>query len=137
MQIIARAKEIRISPRKVRLVADSIRNLGVEEAIDALGVIQKRGAYDLRKTLKSAVANAVNNSNLDRTNLKIKNIDISEGSVLKRYHPSTRGRIHPYQKRSTNIRIVLEEKSEALNPKSETNTKENNDKKSLEKEVSK
>ena len=110
MQLITRANDIRTSTRKVRLVTDAIRGLGISEAQDALSVIQKRGAHDLRKVLKAAIANAVNNSSLDKNNLIIKSIDVNEGSALKRYHPSTRGRIHPYKKRSTNIRIVLEEK---------------------------
>ncbi len=111
MQIIARLKEVRISPRKVRIVADSIKNLSVQESFDALSVIQKRGAYDLEKVLKSAIANAVNNARLEKGNLRIKTIDISEGAAIKRFHPSTRGRVHPYKKRSSNIRIVLEEVS--------------------------
>ena len=109
MQLVTRINEIRTSTRKVRLVANVIRNLSVQEALDALSVIQKRGAHDLEKALKSAIANAVNNSKLDRNNLKIKAIDINEGTALKRFHPSTRGRVHPYKKRSSNIRIVLEE----------------------------
>jgi large subunit ribosomal protein L22 len=82
----------------------------VAEAQDALSVIEKRGAASLEKVLNSAIANAVNNSNLDKGNLIIADIDISEGPVLKRFRPSTRGRIHRYQKRSSNVRIVLEEK---------------------------
>ena len=109
MKIVARLKEVRISPRKVRIVADSIKNLSVQESLDALSVIQKRGAYDLEKVLKSAIANAVNNARLEKGNLRIKAIDISEGAAIKRFHPSTRGRVHPYKKRSSNIRIVLEE----------------------------
>ena len=108
MQTITRINDIRTSTRKVRLVADAIRGLSLGEAQDALSVIQKRGAHDLDKALKTAVANAVNNSRLERNNLVIKNIDVNEGTALKRFHPSTRGRIHPYKKRSTNIRIVLE-----------------------------
>ena len=111
MQAVASVKEIRTSPRKVRLVADAIRNLSLQEAQDALSVIQKRGAYDLEKVLKSAIANAVNNGKLDKGNLVIKNIDVSEGTPLKRFRPSTRGRVHRYEKRSTSIRIVLEEKT--------------------------
>lgn len=110
MQAVARTKEIRVSPRKVRLVADSIRKLSVEEAVDALTVIDKRGAYGLSKTLKAAIANATNNASLNRNDLVIKSIDISEGTSIKRFHHSTRGRIHPYKKRSSNIRITLEEK---------------------------
>lgn len=111
MQVIARINEVKTSPRKVRIVADAIRNLPISEAEDALMVIEKRGAHDLSKALKSAVSNAVNNANLQKNNLVIKTIDVNEGQVLKRFHPSTRGRIHPYQKRTSNIRIVLEEKS--------------------------
>jgi large subunit ribosomal protein L22 len=82
----------------------------VSEAQDALAIIDKRGAYALGKTLKSAIANAINNSQLDRNNLLISDIYVSEGPVLKRFRPSTRGRIHRYQKRSSSIRIVLDEK---------------------------
>ncbi len=114
MQLITRANDIRTSTRKVRLIADSVRNLGIFEALDALSVMNKKAARDLEKVLKSAVANAQNNSKLEKNNLKIKEIDINEGLKLKRYHPSTRGRIHPYKKRSTNIRIVLEEKVPAV-----------------------
>ncbi len=110
MQLVTRINEVKTSPRKVRIVADAIRNLSVSEAEDALSVIEKRGAAHLQKALKSAVANAVNNSNLQKGNLIIKTLDVNEGVVIKRFHPSTRGRIHPYQKRSSNIRIVLEER---------------------------
>ena len=127
MQTVTRINEVRTSTRKVRLVADVLRGLSIEEAEDALSVIQKKGATDLDKALKSAIANAVNNSKLEKNNLIIKSIDINEGTFFKRYRPSTRGRIHPYKKRTTNIRIVLEEKSE-------TNSKENNDQKQIEKE---
>ena len=110
MRITASVKEIRVSPRKVRLIADSIRSLSLSEAQDALSVIDKRGGYAMEKVLKSAIANAVNNKNLDRSNLYIADVNISEGQSLKRYRPSTRGRIHRYKKRSSSVRIVLEER---------------------------
>lgn len=110
MQVITRANDIRTSTRKVRLIGDAIRNLGVFEALDALSVMNKKSARDIEKVLKSAVANAQNNFKIEKNNLKIKEIDINEGIVFKRFRPSTRGRIHPYKKRTTNIRIVLEEK---------------------------
>ena len=115
MQTVTRAKDIKTSTRKVRLVADAIRKLSVSEALDALSVINKKGAHDLEKVLKSAVANAVNNSKLERANLKIVTIDVNEGTALKRFRPSTRGRIHRYKKRSSNIRIVLEEIQKGAN----------------------
>ena len=110
MQTVTRINTVRTSTRKVRIVADMIRGLSIDDAQDVLSVVQKRGAHDLDKALKSAVANAVNNSNLDRNNLKINTLDVNEGTFLKRFRPSTRGRIHPYKLRSSNIRIVLEEK---------------------------
>lgn len=111
MQVITRANDIRTSTRKVRLIADSIRKLEVYQALDALSVLNKKAARDLEKVLKNAVSNAQNNSKLEKNNLRIKEIDINEGMVFKRFRPSTRGRIHPYKKRTTNIRIVLEEKT--------------------------
>jgi large subunit ribosomal protein L22 len=108
MEVIAK-NSLRISTRKIRLIADSIRNLPIDRAIDALSVIEKRGALDLKKVMLSAVANAVNNSKLDRDNLKIKAIEISETPSLKRFRPSTRGRVHKYKKRGSNIKIILEE----------------------------
>jgi large subunit ribosomal protein L22 len=112
MEIIAKSKSVRISPRKVRLIADAIRKLPLEQALIALSTLKKRGATDLEKTIKSAVANAVKNKNLQRENLMIKTIDVLDGSAFKRYHPSTRGRIHPYKKRTSHITIVLSEKVE-------------------------
>lgn len=123
MQLVTRINEVRTSTRKVRLVADSIRGLSVGEAQDALSVINKRGARDLDKALKSAIANAVNNSNMDKNNLVIKTVDVNEGAFLKRYRPSTRGRIHPYKRRTSHIRIVLEEKI-VEQPKIESKLKE-------------
>lgn len=110
MQLITRANDLKISTRKVRLIGDAIRKLSVFEALDALSIMNKRAARDLEKVLKSAVANAQNNFKVEKNNLRIKEIDINEGIVFKRFRPSTRGRVHPYKKKTTNIRIVLEEK---------------------------
>ena len=111
MEIIAITKSVRISPRKVRLVADSIRNLSLNEALKTLSFLKQRGAGPLEKTLKSAIANAVNNNNLKQDALKIKSIDVLEAPSYKRYHPSTRGRVHPYKRRGSHVKVVLEEKS--------------------------
>lgn len=109
MEIIASTSESKISPRKVRLVADAIRSMSLEEALVNLTVIRQRGARVLEKTLKSAIANAVNNGKLDQKDLKIMKIEVTDGPALKRFHASTRGRIHPYKKRSSNVRITLGE----------------------------
>lgn len=114
MEIVARAMSVRISPRKVRLVADSIRNLSLQAALDNLSLVHKRGASDLYKTLKSAISNAVHNAKKKEEDLVIKRIEVSEGASLKRMHASTRGRAHPYKKRGSHIKIILTEKGEGL-----------------------
>lgn len=113
MEIKAIAKSVRISPRKISLVADMIRHLSIDSAIATLETTQKRAALPLAKALKSAVANAINNAGLDKNNLIIESIYVSGGPALKRFRPSTRGRIHPYKRRTSNIRIVLKEKASA------------------------
>jgi large subunit ribosomal protein L22 len=110
MQVQAITKNVRISPRKVRLVADAVKVLPVEDALATLRHTRKRAAAIIAKTMASAVANATNNAKLDRTSLIIAAIDISEGQALKRFHPSTRGRIHPYKRRASHIRVILEER---------------------------
>lgn len=110
MEIRAIAKNIRISPRKVRLIADAIRNLAVTDAQNILEAVYKQAARPLMKVLKSAVANAVNNLKLDKTNLVIAGIQVNQGQALKRFRPSTRGRIHPYKKRGSTITVILKEK---------------------------
>lgn len=111
MQVRAIAKSVRMSPRKVRLVADAIRQLSIEQAFIVLEATQNRAAAPLSKTLQSAVANAIMNNNLDRDNLIIESIMVNEGQALKRFHPSSRGRVHPYKKKSSHITIVLKEKA--------------------------
>ncbi len=107
MEIRAESKSVRISPRKVRLVADTVRNLSVSQALNMLTVTQKRASVAIEKTIKSAVANAVHNAKVKADGLIIKSIEVFEGSSLKRFHASTRGRTHPYKKRSSHIKIVL------------------------------
>lgn len=111
MQVRAVAKSVRMSPRKIRLVADAIRQLSIAEAFQILEATQNRAAGPIFKTLESAVANAVTNNNLDKQNLVIESIMVNEGQALKRFHPSSRGRVHPYKKRSSHITIVLKEKA--------------------------
>jgi len=111
MEVIAKTT-VRVAPRKVRLVADAIRKLSLDEALRSLSVIKNRGSVGLEKTLKSAIANAINNNKLKQEELKIKLIDVLEAPSYKRFHPSTRGRVHPYKRRGSKIKIVLEAKEE-------------------------
>lgn len=110
MEIKSVVKSVRMGPRKIRLIADMIRSLSIDDALSTLEFTNKRAALPLTKALKSAVANAANNAKFEKNNLVIESININDGPRLKRFRPSTRGRIHPYKRRSTNIRIVLKEK---------------------------
>ena len=110
METTAYTKSVRISTRKIRIVADVIRNQSVNQALRYLAAIEKRGAYPLEKILRSAIANAVNNNKLTADSLVIKSLEVNEATAMKRFHPSTRGRAHPYKRRGSHIRITLEEK---------------------------
>src|SRR6266436_8079864 len=99
MEVTAQTKSVRISTRKVRLVADSISNMSAKDALGPLALTKKHGAEVLHKTIKSAMANAVNNNKLSGDNLIIAKLVVNEGPFLKRFRPSTRGRVHPYKKR--------------------------------------
>lgn len=110
MEITAKTT-VRIAPRKVRLVADAIRKLSLDEALKVLSVLKNRGGVPLEKTIKSAIANASNNNNVKPEALLIKSIDVLEAPAYKRFHPSTRGRVHPYKRRGSHVTIILETKS--------------------------
>lgn len=110
MEAVATTKGVRISPRKVRLVADAIRNMPVAKAVQLLSLTPKRGAYILLKTLKSAVANALSSGKVTEENLVIKSLLVNQGTALKRYHMSARGRVRPYTKKSSHVTIVVAEK---------------------------
>jgi large subunit ribosomal protein L22 len=110
MEIIAISRSIKVSPRKVRLIADSIRSLPLEKALTVLSMTKRRGATVLSTVFKSAIANAVNNSKKKLESLKIKAIEVFDGPAIKRFHASTRGRAHPYKKRSSHIKVILEAK---------------------------
>ena len=108
--VTAHSKNIRISTRKVRLVADAIRKLSVEDALTALKLSDKRAAGPLETALKSAIANAVANTDMSRENLIISSVIVNEGQAMKRFRPSTRGRVHPYKRRASHITVTLAEK---------------------------
>lgn len=93
------------------MIADAIRTMPIEEAFQLLEVTPKRAARVIAKTLQSAVANATNNAKLDKNNLVIASIMVNEAPALKRFHPSSRGRAHPYKKRGSHLSIVLKEKA--------------------------
>lgn len=109
MEYFATAKNIKVSPRKVRLVADMVRDMNISKALTTLLVSRKRGAVSIKKALESAIANAVNNGNAKKDDLKIKTINVTEGIRYKRYHFAGRGRSRPYMKRTSHINIIIED----------------------------
>ncbi len=110
MSVEAKLRYSRISPRKVRLVADLIRGLQVDEAEKILQFTVKKSAEPILKVLKSAVANAEHNFNLKKTNLHILEIKVDGGPIIKRYRPRARGVAFPIQKRTSHITITVGEK---------------------------
>jgi large subunit ribosomal protein L22 len=113
MQVVAVAKSVRQSPRKVGLVASLVRGRSVEDAITILDHTPKRAALAIKKTIESAKANAENNHNMDGKSLMVTELDIGPASSMKRYRPVAHGRAQPYKLRSTNIRVVVEGKEKA------------------------
>jgi large subunit ribosomal protein L22 len=111
-EVKARLRYLRIAPRKVRLVADLIRGKSVEEAERILNFTRKRAALPLLKLLKSAIANAKHNFNLDEKKLYISKITIDEGSKMKKIFPRARGRADIIQKKTSHVTLVLKEKEQ-------------------------
>lgn len=108
MEIIAKSKYVRTSPRKIRLVTDMILGLKVESAQEILKNLNKRAAKILLLVLKQGVGNAVNNFKLDKKSLLIKRIEIGKGPIYKRGHPVSRGQWHAILKRTSHVTVVLE-----------------------------
>lgn len=111
MEVKAQTKHIRMSPRKLNLVAKSIKDLPLEKALEKLSFLRKRAAEPLLKTLNSAIANATNNFGLKKDNLRIKSIQILKGPTLKRWRAVSRGRAHPYEKKTSHIKVILTKKN--------------------------
>ena len=109
METVAVAKYIRISPMKVRLVADLIRGKKVEDALNILAFTPKSSAPVLTKVLNSAIANAGQKKGVDVDTLIVKKISVDEGPTLKRFRARAMGRGTRILKRSSHIKIIVEE----------------------------
>jgi len=112
MEVNATARYIHMSPRKVRLVIDVIRGLGVAEARSQLHVMKKAAAEPVSKLLESAIANAVHNFNLNADELYVKRIMADGGPVLGRWRARAFGRAAPIRKRTSHISITLETRAQ-------------------------
>ena len=110
MEAKAVAKYVRIAPRKVRVVMDLIRGKNVAEAFAILKFTPKVGAEAIEKVLKSAVANAENNFDMNVDNLYVSSCFVDQGPTMKRIHPRSRGQAFKILKRSSHITVAVEEK---------------------------
>ena len=109
MSTIAKLNTARVSAQKCRLVADQIRGLKVDKAIDLLAFSPKKSAQILKKVLESAIANAEHNDGADIDELTVNVIEVGEGATMKRMSPRAKGRANRISKRTCHITIHVTE----------------------------
>lgn len=112
-QAMAMARLLRVSPQKLNLVAEMIRGMKAEEALNQLQFSKKAIARDVKKVLMSAVANAENNHGLDVDSLIVAEASVGKSMVMKRFKPRARGKAGRIVKPFSRIRIVVQELEEA------------------------
>ncbi len=110
MEVVASARQVRISPRKVRLVLDTVRGKKVDEALTILGFLPTPAARTVAKVVRSAAANAENNYQMTSAQLRIVKTFANAGQTLKRYRAGARGRVNPFCRRFSHITVIVEEK---------------------------
>ena len=107
MEAKAIEKFIRISPRKLRYVADIIRSKRVDDAVDILTFTPKKAALIIRKAVQSAAANATENHKMKEDELVVEKVFIDEGPALKRFRPRARGRAAKIKKRTSHLTVIV------------------------------
>ncbi|PCI46439.1 MAG: 50S ribosomal protein L22 [Moraxellaceae bacterium] len=107
MEVAARLKGAKISAQKARLVADQIRGLEVDKALNELAFSPKKAAVIVKKLLESAIANAENNEGADIDELRVSAIYVDEGITMKRIRPRAKGRADRIMKRSCHVTIKV------------------------------
>jgi len=110
MEVAARLRNSRISPQKVRLVADQVRGMPVGRALQVLEFSPKKAARIVKKILDSAIANAEHNEGADIDELKISRIFVDEGPAYKRIMPRAKGRANRIVKRTSHITVMVADK---------------------------
>jgi large subunit ribosomal protein L22 len=109
--VTASARSLHISPRKMRLVTNLVKNLRVSDAVIQLGFTNKKGAKYLIRLLRSAAANAENNFSMNADNLYVKSITCDMGQTMKRYFPRARGSAFVIRHKLSHVNVVLEERA--------------------------
>jgi large subunit ribosomal protein L22 len=112
MQAKAIARNIRMSPYKVRRVIDVVRGKPVDEALAILKYMPQRASVEVARAIKSAAANAEHNFDMEPADLVVKTIFADEGPRFKRYQPRARGRVDMIQKRTTHITVIVDDGEE-------------------------
>jgi len=110
MEVAAKLKYARISPQKCRLVADQVRGLPVERALQVLTFSPKKAAGIVKKVLESAIANAEHNEGADIDELKVSRIFVDEGPTHKRWRARAKGSVNHIFKRSSHITVTVADK---------------------------
>lgn len=121
--ITASLKNIRISPRKARLVADMIRGKSIASAKVILANADKKAKHPIMGLVDSAIANASHNHKVDTGALFVKEIRVDQGLVMKRFMPVSHGSAHPIKKKTSHVSIVLAPVEAKSNAKKERNKK--------------
>ncbi|GAC1386700.1 MAG: 50S ribosomal protein L22 [Candidatus Saccharimonadales bacterium] len=122
MPVKAIAKGVRMSPRKVGVVADLVRGRSVADALTILEHTPRRSALPVRKVIESARANAEHNHNLKPDTLKIITIHVTHGPSLKRFRPAAHGRALPFERRSSHITVIVDGEARVARKPARTTT---------------
>jgi large subunit ribosomal protein L22 len=128
-------RSVRITSKKLNLIADLVRTKNVNDAVNLLKFTPKKGAKILYKVVKSAVANAENNFKQERPSLFIKEIIVTEGPTMKRSVPISRGRMNPILKRTAHVTVLLGVRGDEVDVKVEKEKKQEAPKKSAKDSV--
>jgi large subunit ribosomal protein L22 len=124
MEVKAQLNGLRIAPRKVRAITNLLKNKDVIHALNQMEFFMKRPVLPLMKLLNSAIANAENNFSMVKSNLYIKEFLVDEGIKLKRFRPKAQGRAGEIQKKTSKVRLVLDERVSGLKQAPEKKAKE-------------
>ncbi len=109
MEAKAVVRHVRMSPRKMRIIADAVRGKRVEEAMALLKLMPKKGAFVVRKLLISAVANAEQKGEVDVDQLLVGDCHVDNGPILKRWMPRSMGRANRIQRRTSHVTVTVKE----------------------------
>lgn len=107
INVRAQLKTLRMSPKKVRLIVNLVRGMNAVRAEEKLTFLQKRAGEPILKLLRSAIANALKNNNLRKDSLRITEVTVNAGPVMRRSRPRAHGRAFPIKKRSSHVIMVL------------------------------